>query len=498
LAEHHEAILESLRGSIFQFYEGSDEVRKHVLIPDRSCCCVVCEAETASLHLATPTDQRSADHTISIGGEHHEFGELDSAHLDCLVSNLVGIVGDIIEIQVLPKLYISIGSVAPPLAQCLAPIVAEGRGVTLEQARVTCLGEAAERYSCFFAGDEQRLVSSFSKLQDTAIHPNELMLFSDSQYARGGCDQMYIGTAALVPTEFDDFAKIEWTEATSCDSRERVFIPTSYCYFGYSNLDHPAFCFPDSNGCAAGRTLAEAKLGAVLELVERDACAIWWYNRIVRSNIELHSLESNLASDWLAVFRVSGRSLTVLDITSDLGIPVFAAISANACGADVRIGLGCNPEPTTAAVRAVGELVQQMWGSTWDRQQHQMQGGFFANAGSEWNRLVNLSNSPHLSPTGSYPIDQVQKGLPRAKMSIERSNDELLGRLNDAGLRAYFVDLTRDDIQVPCVRAIVPGLRHFWRRMAPGRLYDVPVRMRWLSDPMSEDDMNPITLILAR
>jgi hypothetical protein len=38
---------------------------------------------------------------------------------------------------------------------------------------------------------------------------------------------------------------------------------------------------------------------------------------------------------------------------------------------------------------------------------------------------------------------------------------------------------------------IVPGLRHFYRRFAPGRLYDVPVKLGLREHPMSEGDLTP-------
>jgi oxazoline/thiazoline synthase len=37
----------------------------------------------------------------------------------------------------------------------------------------------------------------------------------------------------------------------------------------------------------------------------------------------------------------------------------------------------------------------------------------------------------------------------------------------------------------------VPGMRHFWRRLGAGRLYDVPVRLGWLDRPAREDELNP-------
>jgi len=57
------------------------------------------------------------------------------------------------------------------------------------------------------------------------------------------------------------------------------------------------------------------------------------------------------------------------------------------------------------------------------------------------------------------------------------------------------LDQTRPDIGMPVVRVIVPGLRHFWPRFAPGRLYDVPVRMGHRDRPLAESDLNPAPVI---
>ena len=61
-----------------------------------------------------------------------------------------------------------------------------------------------------------------------------------------------------------------------------------------------------------------------------------------------------------------------------------------------------------------------------------------------------------------------------------------------AGLDFLVLNQTRADIEVPVVRVIVPGLRHFYRRFAPGRLYDVPVKLGWREHPLSEHELNPL------
>jgi ribosomal protein S12 methylthiotransferase accessory factor len=67
-------------------------------------------------------------------------------------------------------------------------------------------------------------------------------------------------------------------------------------------------------------------------------------------------------------------------------------------------------------------------------------------------------------------------------------------RLRAHGLELIVLEHTRPDIAFPVVRVVVPGLRHFWQRLAPGRLYDVPVALGWLERPLSEEELNPIPI----
>jgi ribosomal protein S12 methylthiotransferase accessory factor len=67
-----------------------------------------------------------------------------------------------------------------------------------------------------------------------------------------------------------------------------------------------------------------------------------------------------------------------------------------------------------------------------------------------------------------------------------------VGLAKRAGLDFLVLDQTRPDIEVPVVRVIVPGLRHFYRRFAPGRLYDVPVKLGLRDRPLPEHELNPL------
>ena len=55
-----------------------------------------------------------------------------------------------------------------------------------------------------------------------------------------------------------------------------------------------AVAIGDSNGCASGATLEEAKTAAILELIEWDATARWWYGRSPRPVILSRSHRNRL------------------------------------------------------------------------------------------------------------------------------------------------------------------------------------------------------------
>ena len=75
----------------------------------------------------------------------------------------------------------------------------------------------------------------------------------------------------------------------------------------------------------------------------------------------------------------------------------------------------------------------------------------------------------------------------RLKILLALSQD---GELHVTAL-CDLLDQTQPDLDLCVAKVIVPGMRHFWRRLGPGRLYDVPVRMGQLTHPTTEERMNP-------
>ncbi|MFD2057975.1 YcaO-like family protein [Mesorhizobium calcicola] len=137
-----------------------------------------------------------------------------------------------------------------------------------------------------------------------------------------------------------------------------AWLPAGLCLLGYPEADKSGIAPADSNGLATGPTLQDALFRGFCEVVERDATAIWWYNRLVLPRIEPASLENELVLLYATWLRSQFRELRLLRLTLDLPIPVVAAISHHVSGRDAAFGFGAGPSMAAATVSAVGELAQ--------------------------------------------------------------------------------------------------------------------------------------------
>jgi bacteriocin biosynthesis cyclodehydratase domain-containing protein len=372
-----------------------------------------------------------------------------------------------------------------------------GKGTTDAQAKASGLCEGLERYSGVFRGDEPRRRARFGELAG-AIDLNECLLFSQRQYRERDKINAKDSQYNFVPVPFDPQSEIDWSPVWSLSRQEVRYVPTAFCFYDYPQVPEERYCIADSNGCAAGNTIEEAILQGFLELVERDSVALWWYNRVSRPGVDLASFDEPYLHDLTECLSAHQRKLCVVDLTSDLGIPVFAAWSQSTAPGPEQIilGFGAHFDARTALLRAVTEMNQMLsylLQAPLDkgRREHVTD-----RETVEWLKTATAENQPYLLPNSGvalrtaadYPqmtSDDVAEEVRAAQALIER-----------LGLEMLVLDQTRPEIGLPVVKVIVPGLRHFWARFAPGRLYDVPVRMGWLPQPLAEEDLNPIPMFL--
>ena len=367
-----------------------------------------------------------------------------------------------------------------------------GKGRTDSQAMASGFCEAIERYSGVFQGYEIREKASYQQMGDKAIHPNVCMNFSQQQYEnREQWNVECQGWFQKVPEPFDEQREINWTPVWSLTHEEFKYLPTAYCYYGY-RPDYKPDCWADSNGCAAGNTLEEAILQGFMELVERDAVALWWYNSLQKPQVDLDSFDEPYFQSLKQYYQTINRELWVLDITSDLNIPVFAAVTRRSDRSveDIVLGYGAHFDAKIAISRALTEVNQILPNVLFAKADGSTQYPPSADRlAVDWWKTATLSEQPYLVP--SERIAAVS-GDYREIASDDLLEDVKLCQqiVENKGLEMLVLDQTRPDIGLRVAKVIVPGMRHMWKRLASGRLYEVPVKMGWLSEQLTEEQLN--------
>ncbi|MFE5332645.1 TOMM precursor leader peptide-binding protein [Embleya sp. NPDC056575] len=373
-----------------------------------------------------------------------------------------------------------------------------GKGRSDVQARVSGVCEAIERYSGVWRGDRRTEPGSFEELgADLALHPYDLLLYSDTQYeTREEWNRESAGRLHIVPERFDEKRRLNWTRAWSLTEDRPRLVPAGYSWFGHPDLNEHFYCFSDGNGNASGNTLEEAIMQGLFESCERDAVGLWWYNRALRPGFDLDSLHEPYVDSLRDFYAGMQRTLEVVDITTDLGVPTFAAVSRRTDHPveDILLGFGAHLDVRIAVLRALTEVNQFLPavinrnpdGSTayWEDDPHTL----------AWLHTATAEAQPWALPARHLPQTTLEGYGILHSGDIARDIRGTVERLRAVDLEVIVLDQSLPDLELNVAKVMVPGLRHFWRRLGPGRMYDTPVRLGWLAAPVPEADLNPYSV----
>nr|WP_232835292.1 TOMM precursor leader peptide-binding protein [Actinocorallia populi] len=359
-----------------------------------------------------------------------------------------------------------------------------GKGVSALDAEVGALGEAAERFSAAFHADEYRISAGYREVEDRAIHPDACQLYDARQYRDRDEWNRAHGWMLSIPEPLDERAVIDWTPLWSLTREEHRLLPTSLLYFGA-----PGPCLADSSGNAVGAALEDAVLQGLLEVIERDAVSLWWDNRLRMPGFDLDDLGDPWIDEHRQVHADLGRDVWVLDITADLPVPTMAAFSRSVRGPErIMFGFGAHLDPAVAVRRALTEVNQAM---PWvvDDPEESGDPDF-----DRWLGEGASASCPYLLPDQAVPARRRVDHAFQERFDLAADVRHLQSLLESAGMEVLVLDQTRPDVGLSAVKVVVPGMRPIWARYAPGRLYDVPVKLGLRTEPTPYEELNPVPL----
>lgn len=341
-----------------------------------------------------------------------------------------------------------------------------------------------ERLSVFGWGDEQVRTAPIDELPG-GVAPNDIMLYSadqlsqygfsrESESAKSGGEKGKVRVMRQYPPRpYESQCPLDWVAADGdLGSGGSAFLPAGTVFRKWRD----PYTVASSSGTAAAKDRTTAALRSLLELIERDAIAIWWYNSVPRPPVRVDNQPAEIEIAH-RLLRARARRMWTLDLTTDLPIPVVATLSDDGSGKDLLFGFGVGKNKSAALRHAAGELMQAL----------------ALSERAESPALASVEEcGQHMYPDTSAPDREAARRsvdfLTAGETNVV-AMDRMLDSLSEAGIEAHCVDVTREESPVHVVRTVAPGLRPMQRRLGPGRLYDVPVSEEWISQSRREEEM---------
>ena len=289
-----------------------------------------------------------------------------------------------------------------------------GRGLDLDSARAACAMEMIERVSSFVSVDRNILPEL--KVRPALQYGSRADLLQDGHHA---VDPQQLGLET-------DYAGQDLAWMPGCDSEGApVYVPLQSVFL-FANYDEPAlYTGLGSTGLASGSSQAQARLSAMLEIIERDADGTTPYD--TARCFRLTSEDAGLAP-LLADLRERDIYPWFQDITPEFGVPAYRCLVQGSDGAVYR-GTCAHPDGKKAVISA-------------------------------------LTETPYPYPEGP-PTQKPPENLPvldcdalpcLSSGNIKQDYGMLKSVLCSNGFEPVFLDLTRADLDTPVARAVIPGM----------------------------------------
>lgn len=289
-----------------------------------------------------------------------------------------------------------------------------GRGLAFDAAQAALLMEIVERYSSWVSVENLALPDCASGRELVRARRSDLL-----EQGRAALDPNDLPLDASYSNE-----PLHWLPCEDAGGAT-VYVPAQFIAL-FVNLDEQGFFGGlGSTGLASGNTVEQARLGALLEIIERDAETTTPVDP--RTWLRVRSDDKDIAP-LLAKYARRGVDVLLQECTSELGIPCYKAFAIGPQGQVVK-GASAKLSGARAALSAILEVP------------YPFPFGPPSTPGPEELEVVTLESLPDLS-TGSIATD-----LKLVEETLLRS-----------GRTPLYADLTRKDLALPVTRAIVPRM----------------------------------------
>jgi len=295
--------------------------------------------------------------------------------------------------------------------------ISYGKGLSLDAARASYSMEIVERKSSF-AGFNSEGTFDFVK-QYPLTHAKYEDLIKDGKNALNPNN-------LVLETPYNNEA-LFWLEGEQqCGQSMQPSLLPAQCVFLFCNLDEiNLFSGLGSTGLASGNTIEEAKISALLEIIERESEGLSLYTASRCFRLEA---EDPQIADLLKDYKTRGIAVQFQDISQPFGVPCYKCFVVSRNGTIIK-GTAAHLDGKKALISALTETP------------YPYPNGPASNPGTDGLPTRCFENLPDYS-TGN-PV----KDLAILETLLIANN-----------YKPLYVNLIRKDLGIPVVKALIPGM----------------------------------------
>lgn len=219
---------------------------------------------------------------------------------------------------------------------------------------LAAIGECVERYSGAWVPWESLRRTSYSALSKDStpgVHPDLWTPFHSHQFEDPNFEYR--------PLTHN--MELNWSAVQDLATGNTVWVPSQMLYLYPTDPHHEqsAVGYATSSGLAFHSTPAEAILGGLYELIERDAFMIAWHSKLTMPLVDIES-HPELSKFMSRYVDPSGVDVYLVDLSDISKIPAVLAVAINphTDHAPVALGAAAGPTLLTAAQDAAIECLQ--------------------------------------------------------------------------------------------------------------------------------------------
>lgn len=348
-----------------------------------------------------------------------------------------------------------------------------GSGCTATEAEISALMESVERYSSRVIEQTRMIWSSYNRVQDRAINPVNLVLYTDRQYDR----------VDFKCSRYSADTEIPWIDGMDLFSGRTVLVPADFVY--YPPFRERPLVLETSNGAAAHTDMLQAILNGLYEVIERDAFLIMWLNKLSMPVLDVKKLPFGF-HESVKLMSEFDMAVKLVHLMNDTHVPTVMAVCYNRERDKypaMVVGTASNIKPEVALKKALFEMEFQLIIYLQNPPEHKI---------IHPNQISMSYEHPmfYLNPENRMYWDFMIRGTRRSVLSsLSRRSTEnkytvlvrIVRLLNKLNHRVICVDITPPDIRklgLNVVKVLVTDFQPLYfknnARLSLQRLHTVP------------------------